>query len=41
MAGDRVMYTVMADLAMRLSTDLFGKNGYSNIAAVVGATIRR
>ena len=37
-AGDRVMYTVMADLAMRLSTDLFGKNGYSNIAAVVGAT---
>ncbi len=37
-SGDRVVHTVMADLAMRLSTDLYGENGYSNIGAVVGAT---
>ncbi len=37
-SGDRLVYTAMADLIMRWSTDLFGKNGYSEIAAVVGAT---
>ena len=38
LSGDRVVYQVMADLAMRWSTNLFGKNGYSEIGAVVGAT---
>lgn len=38
LSGDRVVYTAMADLVMRWSTDLFGKNGYSEIGAVVGAT---
>ena len=38
LSGDRVIYTAMADLAMRWSVDLFGKNGYSEIGAVVGAT---
>lgn len=38
LSGDRVIYTAMADLAMRWSTNLFGKNGYSEIGAVVGAT---
>ncbi len=38
LSGDRVVYTAMADLAMRWSVDLFGKNGYSEIGAVVGAT---
>lgn len=38
LSGDRVVYTAMADLAMRWSTGLFGKNGYSEIGAVVGAT---
>ena len=28
LSGDRVIYTAMADLAMRWSTNLFGKNGY-------------
>lgn len=37
-SGDRVIHTVMADLAMRWSGDLFGKSGYSEIAVVVGAT---
>ncbi len=37
-AGDRLMYIVMADLAMRLSRNLFGESGYSAIGAVVGAT---
>ena len=37
-AGDRVVHTAMADLAMRWSNGLFGKNGYSEIIAVVGAT---
>ena len=37
-SGDRVVYTAMADLLMRWSTDLYGRNGYSEIAAVVGAT---
>lgn len=38
MAGDRLMYHVLADLAMRLSPDLIGPSGYSAIGAVVGAT---
>lgn len=38
LSGDRVIYTAMADLAMRWSVDLFGKHGYSEIGAVVGAT---
>lgn len=38
LSGDRVVYTAMADLAMRWGADLFGKNGYSEIGAVVGAT---
>lgn len=37
-SGDRVVHTAMADLAMRWSTDLFGKCGYSQIGAVMGAT---
>lgn len=37
-SGDRVVYTAMADLLMRWSIDCFGQNGYSEIAAVVGAT---
>ena len=36
-AGDRQVYTAVTDLIMRWSIDLFGKNGYSEIAAVVGA----
>ena len=38
LSGDRVIYTAMADLAMRWSEGLFGKSGYSQIGAVVGAT---
>lgn len=38
LSGDRVIYTAMADLTMRWSTDLFGKYGYSELGAVVGAT---
>lgn len=38
LSGDRVVYQVMADLAMRWSTDLFGANGYSQIGLAVGAT---
>ena len=38
LSGDRVVYTAMADLAMRWGADLIGKNGYSEIGAVVGAT---
>lgn len=38
LSGDRVVYTAMADLAMRWSTGLFGQSGYSAIGAVVGAT---
>ncbi|MBE7006622.1 MAG: orotidine-5'-phosphate decarboxylase [Ruminococcaceae bacterium] len=37
-SGDRLVYTAVTDLIMRWSTDLFAKNGYSEIAAVVGAT---
>lgn len=32
LSGDRVIYTAMADLAMRWSIGLFGANGYSQIA---------
>ncbi len=35
-AGDRVVHTVVADLAMRWSTDLFGPNGYSQVGLVAG-----
>lgn len=38
LSGDRVVYTAMADLAMRLGGDMCGKNGYSEIGAVVAAT---
>ena len=38
LSGDRVVYTAMAALALRWGSDLFGKNGYSEIGAVVGAT---
>lgn len=38
LSGDRVIYTAMADLTMRWSADLFGKYGYSELGAVVGAT---
>lgn len=37
-SGGRVVYTAIADLLMRWSIDCFGDNGYSEIAAVVGAT---
>ena len=37
-SGDRVIPTVMTDLAMRWSTDLFAQSGYSEIGVVVGAT---
>jgi orotidine-5'-phosphate decarboxylase len=37
-AGDRVVHTVMADLAVRLSGEKYGRFGYTNIGAVVGAT---
>ena len=37
-SGDRLVYTAVTDLIMRWSIDLFAKNGYSEIAAVVGAT---
>lgn len=38
LSGDRVVYTAMADLVMRLGGDMLGKYGYSEIGAVVGAT---
>ena len=41
LSGDRVVYQVMADLAMRWSTNLFGANGYSEIGIAVGATNRQ
>ena len=39
-AGDRVVYTIMADLAVRLTDkeQLLGQSGFSAIGAVVGAT---
>ncbi|MBQ7871169.1 MAG: orotidine-5'-phosphate decarboxylase [Oscillospiraceae bacterium] len=38
LSGDRVVYTAMADLAARWGGDCMGRCGYSNLAAVVGAT---
>lgn len=38
LSGDRVVYQVMADLAMRWSLDQFGKNGYSEIGIAAAAT---
>ena len=38
LSGDRVVYQVMADLAMRWSGDRFGKNGYSEIGIAAAAT---
>ena len=38
LSGDRVVYQVMADLAMRWSTGLFGDNAYSEIGLVAGVT---
>lgn len=38
LSGDRVVYTAMADLVLRWNEGLFGKNGYGEICAVVGAT---
>ena len=35
-SGGRVIYTAMADLTLRWSTDLFGKCGYGQVGAVVG-----
>lgn len=37
-AGDRVVHTVMADLAVRLNGTSFGRFGFGPIGAVVGAT---
>lgn len=37
-SGDRVIHTVMMDLAMRCGNDLLARSGYSEIGAVVGAT---
>lgn len=36
LCGDRMAYQVTADLAMRWSRDLFGRNGYSQIGIVAG-----
>ena len=36
LSGDRVIYTAMADLTLRWSTELFGKCGYGEVGAVVG-----
>ncbi len=41
LAGDRVVYQVMADLAMRWSGNLFGAGGYSQIGIAAGATNRQ
>ena len=38
LSGDRMMYQVMADLAIRWSGECFGRNGYSEIGLAVGAT---
>lgn len=37
-SGDRVVYTVMADLAMRWGGELMGKGGYAELGLTVGAT---
>ncbi len=38
LSGGRVVHTAMADLVNRWGADCKGKNGYSQVAAVVGAT---
>lgn len=38
LSGDRVVHTVMADLARRWSSDLIGRFGYSQVGIVVSAT---
>lgn len=38
LSGDRVIHTVMTDLAMRWGGELMGKAGYSQLGAAVGAT---
>lgn len=38
LSGDRVVYQVMADLAMRWSLDRFGKFGYAEIGIAAAAT---
>lgn len=38
LSGDRIVHTAVADLVERWSTGLIGKNGYSEIAIVAGAT---
>lgn len=40
-SGDRNIHTAMADLTLRWSTDLFGKCGYGEVGAVVGALAPR
>ena len=40
-SGDRNVYTAMADLTLRWSTDLFGKCGYGEVGAVVGGLAPR
>lgn len=37
LCGSRMMYQVMADLAMRWSEDVFGRNGYAEVGLAVGA----
>ena len=41
LSGDRVIHTAMADLTLRWSTELFGKCGYGEVGAVVGALAPR
>ena len=36
-SGDRLVHTAMADLAMRWSDGLYGRQGYSAIGALMGA----
>lgn len=38
LSGGRLVHTAMADLVSRWGADLYGKYGYSQVAAVVGAT---
>ena len=37
-SGDRVVHTALADMTLRWSLDLFGKNGYGEVCAAVSAT---
>lgn len=41
LSGDRIVYQVIMDLAMRWSTDMFGKFGYSEIAVAVSGNHSR